>query len=136
MFGTSWKYSLGRKFNVKCSIIHTYHTYLPYGNSHITSGNLAGQSSGNPFVIHFNWCFMDFKRFSLILIDFSLILMLFHCFFIDFYWFGSPICHTYLLTYGNPSSHYAILTYHTYGNAARKSSGNQFLIHVYWFPLI
>ena len=73
MFGTSWKYSLGRKFNVKWSIMHTYHTYLPYGNSHITYGNLAGQSSGNPFVIHFNWCFMDFKRFSLILIDLSLI---------------------------------------------------------------
>ena len=34
MFVHSWKYSLGRKFNVKWSIMHTYHTipYLPYGS--------------------------------------------------------------------------------------------------------
>ena len=34
MFGASWKYSLGRKFNVKWSIMHTYHTILTYLLTH------------------------------------------------------------------------------------------------------
>ena len=90
-------------FNWFSLILEWSHYAIPYlltylWESVLTSGNPAGQSSGNPFLIHFNWFLMDFNWFSLILIDFSLILMPFHWIVIDFNWFGSPLCHT-ILTY-------------------------------------
>ena len=83
MFGANWKYYLGRKFNVKWSIMHTipYHTYL------LTIWEFLLMHTYHTYL--WEWSIMPYLPYL------PYLLIGFHYAILTILTYGNPLCHTY-----------------------------------------